>query len=160
MGMQLNTGDTGRAVTAAADGSMYANILGNGCYVLSNGSQFASAVQSNNKIKISDGDLMMQGRHAWIPTSDSQIMTIDNGASGYNRIDLITVRYKKDSKGKEDITLVVIKGAATTGTPSEPSYTSGDIRSGATQKDFPLYAVRLTGINITAVTKNSLCWIR
>lgn len=153
MGMQLNTGDTGKAVTASADGSLYANILGDGCYVLSNGSQFTAAIQSNNKIKISDGDLMMQGRHAWIEPSDSQIMTIDNNASNTNRIDLIVARYTKDSAGKEAINLLVIKGTATASTPAEPSFTSGDIRAGATQKDFPLYAVRLTGLNITSVTK-------
>lgn len=153
MGMQLNTGDTGRAVSPAADGSLYSKIFGSGCYVLSGGNELKAEIQSNNLIKIYDGDLIMQGRHSYIPASDSDNVTINNGSQGMNRKDLIVARYTKDSTGVEDVTLQVVQGMATSGAATAPGYTDGDILKGATAKDFPLYEVSLTGINITEVKK-------
>lgn len=153
MGMQLNTGDTGRAVSPAADGSLYSKIFGSGCYVLSGGNELKAEIQSNNLIKIYDGDLIMQGRHSYIPASDSDNVTINNGSQGMNRKDLIVARYTKDSTGVEDVTLQVVQGMATSGAATAPGYTDGDILKGATVKDFPLYEVSLTGINITEVKK-------
>jgi hypothetical protein len=153
MGMQLNTGDTGRAVSPAADGSLYSKIFGSGCYVLSGGNELKAEIQSNNLIKIYDGDLIMQGRHSYIPASDSDNVTVNNGSQGMNRKDLIVARYTKDSTGVEDVTLQVVQGTATSGTATAPGYTDGDILKGATAKDFPLYEVSLTGINITEVKK-------
>ena len=153
MGMQLNTGDTGRAVSPAADGSLYSKIFGYGCYVLSGGNELKAEIQSNNLIKIYDGDLIMQGRHSYIPASDSDNVTINNGSQGMNRKDLIVARYTKDSTGVEDVTLQVVQGTATSGTATAPGYTDGDILKGATAKDFPLYEVSLTGINITEIKK-------
>ena len=153
MGMQLNTGDTGRAVSPAADGSLYSKIFGSGCYVLSGGNELKAEIQSNNLIKIYVGDLIMQGRHSYIPASDSDNVTINNGSQGMNRKDLIVARYTKDSTGVEDVTLQVVQGTATSGTATAPGYTDGDILKGATAKDFPLYEVSLTGINITEVKK-------
>ena len=153
MGMQLNTGDTGRAVSPAADGSLYSKIFGSGCYVLSGGNEFKAEIQSNNLIKIYDGDLIMQGRHSYIPASDSDNVTINNGSQGMNRKDLIVARYTKDSTGVEDVMLQVVQGTATSGAATAPGYTDGDILKGATAKDFPLYEVSLNGINITEVKK-------
>ena len=153
MGMQLNTGDTGRAVSPTADGSLYSKIFGSGCYVLSGGNELKAEIQSNNLIKIYDGDLIMQGRHSYIPASDSDNVTINNGSQGMNRKDLIVARYTKDSTGVEDVTLQVVQGTATSGTATAPGYTDGDILKGATAKDFPLYEVSLTGINITEIKK-------
>ena len=95
----------------------------------------------------------MQGRHSYIPASDSDNVTINNGSQGMNRKDLIVARYTKDSTGVEDVTLQVVQGTATSGTATAPGYTDGDILKGATAKDFPLYEVSLTGINITEVKK-------
>lgn len=104
----LDTGDTGRAVSSESDGALFAGIFGAEKYVLENGSQLKAEVQSNNIIKISDGDAVMYGRHVRIPANDSALVTINNGHSGTNRIDLIVFRYTKDSTGKETVDLVVI----------------------------------------------------
>ena len=153
MGMQLNTGDTGRTVLASADGSLYSKIFGDGCFVLAGGNELKAEIQSNNLIKIYDGDLIMQGRHVYIPASDSDTVTINNGSQGMNRKDLIVARYTKTSDGTEDVVLAVIQGTATEGTAVAPEYVEGDILTGAAAKDFPLYEVTLSGINITSVTK-------
>ena len=147
----LDTGDTGRAVSAESDGALFAGIFGSAKYVLENGSQFKAEVQSNNIVKISDGDAVMYGRHVRIPANDSALVTINNGHSGTNRIDLIVFRYTKDSTGKETVDLVVIHGEDSTGTATVPTAVDGNILTGAMQSDFPLYTVELNGINIVKV---------
>jgi hypothetical protein len=147
----LDTGDTGRAVTAESDGALFAGIFGNEKFVLENGSQFKAEVQSNNIVKISDGDAVMHGRHVRIPANDSALVTINNGHSGTNRIDLIVFRYTKDSTGKETVDLVVIQGEDSTWTPTAPTAVNGNILTGAMKSDFPLYSVELNGINIVKV---------
>lgn len=152
MANYLDTGDTGRAVSAESDGALFAGIFGSAKYVLENGSQFKAEVQSNNIVKISDGDAVMYGRHVRIPTNDSALVTINNGHSGTNRIDLIVFRYTKDSTGKETVDLAVIQGEDSTGTAAAPATIDGDILTGAMQADFPLYRVELNGLNIVSVT--------
>lgn len=147
----LDTGDTGRAVSAESDGALFAGIFGSAKYVLENGSQLKAEVQSNNIVKISDGDAVMYGRHVRIPANDSALVTINNGYSGTNRIDLIVFRYTKDSTGKETVDLVVIQGEDSTGTATAPTAVDGNILTGAMQSDFPLYSVELNGINIVKV---------
>lgn len=147
----LDTGDTGRAVSAESDGALFAGIFGAEKYVLENGSQLKAEVQSNNIVKISDGDSVMYGRHVRIPANDSALVTINNGHSGTNRIDLIVFRYTKDSTGKETVDLVVIQGEDSTGTATAPTAVDGNILTGAMQSDFPLYSVELNGINIVKV---------
>ena len=152
MANYLDTGDTGRAVSAESDGALFAGIFGSAKYVLENGSQFKAEVQSNNIVKIFDGDAVMYGRHVRIPANDSALVTINNGHSGTNRIDLIVFRYTKDSTGKETVDLSVIQGEDSTGTAAVPATIDGDILTGAMQADFPLYRVELNGINIVSVT--------
>lgn len=147
----LDTGDTGRAVSAESDGALFAGIFGSAKYVLENGSQFKAEVQSNNIVKISDGDAVMYGRHVRIPANDNALVTINNGHSGTNRIDLIVFRYTKDNTGKETVDLVVIHGEDSTGTATAPTAVDGNILTGAMQSDFPLYTVELNGINIVKV---------
>ena len=152
MANYLDTGDTGRAVSAESDGALFAGIFGSAKYVLENGSQFKAEVQSNNIVKISDGDAVVYGRHVRIPANDSALVTINNGHSGTNRIDLIVFRYTKDSTGKETVDLAVIQGEDSTGTAAAPATIDGDILTGAMQADFPLYRVELNGLNIVSVT--------
>ena len=152
MANYLDTGDTGRAVSAESDGALLAGIFGSAKYVLENGSQLKAEVQSNNIVKISDGDAVMYGRHVRIPANDSALVTINNGHSGTNRIDLIVFRYTKDSTGKETVDLAVIQGEDSTRTATAPATIDGDILTGAMQADFPLYRVELNGLNIVSVT--------
>lgn len=147
----LDTGDTGRAVSSESDGALFAGIFGAEKYVLENGSQLKAEVQSNNIVKISDGDAVMYGRHVRIPANDSALVAINNGHSGTNRIDLIVFRYTKDSTGKETVELVVIQGEDSTWTPTAPTTVNGNILTGAMKSDFPLYSVELNGINIVKV---------
>lgn len=149
--MKIITGYTGeKHITPADDASLIKGIFGGGDYVLPTGNQFKVTMQSNTEIKIADGDLVMQGRHARIDAGEESL-TIENGSQGMNRNDLIVARYTKEvSTSVEAINLVVIKGTAASGTASDPAYNNGDINDGET-RDFPLYRVRLNGISIEAV---------
>ena len=153
MGFTLETGNTGYDVTAESDGSLYASFIGEDSYITKTGTQFEATIQSNNSIKIDSGDAVINGRHFWISADDSEIVTINSGTSGYNRIDLICIQYEKGTNGVESGSLVVIQGTETSGTPTAPDYTDGDILSGATLKQYPLYEVLIEGINITSITK-------
>lgn len=149
--VRLETGDTGVAVTADSDGALYSGMFGVDNYVVSTGNKFKAEIQSNNKIKISDGSAIMNGRHIRVPAGDSELVTINNGSQGMNRIDLIVLRYKKELTGVESGSLVVIQGEETASEPKAPDHVKGDILTGATQADFPLYEVKLEGINITDI---------
>lgn len=149
--LHLVTGYAGEAhITADDQGSLNAAVFGEGQFVLNRGNKFSANVVTNNQIKVLDGDILMQGRHIRMNSGSFVELTIENGAQGYYRNDLIVARYTKNSStGVEDCNLVVIKGTATTGTASDPEYTSGDIIGGnALQNDMPLYRVPINGLNV------------
>lgn len=153
--IRLVTGYAGEAhVTAADAGSLYAALAGAGQYVLKSGNQLAASALTSNTIRVLDGDILMQGRHARIEPGVTVDLTIENGASGYYRHDLIVARYQKDaSTGVESVTLVVIKGEANTTAGADPAYTSGDILGGnAMKNDMPLYRIALNGLNVEEIT--------
>lgn len=153
MAVEIITGHTGKEhVTAEAAGALHAGIIGSGKYVLTGGNQFAAEIVSNNLIKIKSGELVNQGRHMRIPVNSYEEVTIQNGAQGMYRSDLIVIRYKKDTSAQvESAELVVLKGISGT-TAYDPVYTQGNILNGDLQDDFPLYRVSLNGLTVESVT--------
>jgi hypothetical protein len=149
--MHLVTGYAGTEhITAADQGSFNASLFGSGQYVLDRGNKFAASIVTNNQITVLDGDILMQGRHIRVNEGSYVDLTIENGAQGMLRNDLVVVRYTKNSEsGKEEANLVVIKGTAVASNPSDPAYTSGDIiNSHVLLNDMPLYRVVLNGLTI------------
>lgn len=149
MALDLVTGYKGTAhITAEDVGAFNAGIFGSGEYVLNSGNKFSASLTSNNTVKILDGDLVMQGRHITLKKDTFEEVTIENGTSGMNRIDLIVARYTKDSNtGVENVAFAVIKGTPTSSTATDPEYTTGDILSGAcTLHEMPLYRISLSGL--------------
>ena len=145
------TGYAGQPHVAAADqGSLFEALIRGGQFVMEAGSNFAASVVSNNQIRVSDGELMMQGRHVKLAPGSYVDLTIENGAQGYLRNDLIVARYTQTAEtGVEECSLVVLKGTPATGNPSTPKYTTGSINAnGALQHDFPLYRVPLSGLTV------------
>lgn len=151
--MKIITGSTGTPhVTSNNAGELNQAIFGDENIVFDIGDALEATLVDNNNITISDGDLMIQGRHALIEPGLTENVEIDTGALGVNRHDLIVARYELDGDtGYESITLQVIKGTESSGEASDPTYNTGDIRTGSTIVDFPLYRVVITGINITSV---------
>lgn len=150
--MQIITGTTGEShVTAEDDRALHAAAFGTGDYVLDVGSKFAATIETSNNIVLSDGELMKNGTHARIRFGETETVVIDNGTTGYNRIDLIVARYQKES-GYESFNIAVIKGEMTAGIATAPAYTEGNILEGAEMAEMPLYAVELQGVNIISIT--------
>lgn len=149
--MHLVTGYAGKEhVTAADHGAFHTALFGSGQFVLNTGNKLAASSPSNNTVRILDGDLLMQGRHVRLNEGSHVDLTIDNGAQGYYRNDLIVARYtRNESTGVEEVNLVVIKGTAAASNPADPEHTSGDlITDHAIQNDMPLYRVVLNGLAV------------
>ena len=137
-------------VTAADDGSLNAAIFGEGQYVLKRGNCLAASVINNNTVRIMDGDILMQGRHVRLNEGTYVDLTIENGAQGMKRVDLIVCRYTKNTNtGVEECNLVVIKGTESSDYATMPEVTLGDIITDhAVQSDFPLYSIYLDGLTV------------
>ena len=151
--MHLVTGYAGNEhVTAADHGSLYAALISSGSYVLDKGNKFAINKTSNNQVRVSDGDLLMQGRHCRVADGAVVDLPVESGQNGYKRRDLVCVRYLHDADtGVEDCNLIVIRGNPVAASPSDPEYVNGDIIGGALQKDFPLYRLNLNGTAIESI---------
>lgn len=150
--MEIVTGKIGTPhVSSADDRAFHAATFGVGNYVLNVGSQFKATIETSNNIVLADGDLVINGTHARIPHGETDTVIIENGTTGYNRIDLIVARYTKSS-GLESVALAVVKGETVSGTPTRPSHTEGNILDGVELAEMPLYAVQLSGVNVASIT--------
>lgn len=151
--IDLITGYKGEAhITAAEVGKFNANLVGTGNYVFSTGSKFEYQLISNNCVRIKDGDAMFQGREFYV--EEYEDVVIDTGTADQYRNDLIVARYEKNtSTGVESISLVAIRGTESDTAATDPAYTQGSIIAGDNVVDVPLYRVKLTGLNITAIEK-------
>ena len=153
MALHLVTGYRGNAhITSADQGAFNAGCVGLDEYVFTNGKRFEAQVITNNTIRIFDGSLCMRGRHVDLSPGTYVDVSISNGSQSSNRNDLIVLRYTKNvASGAESVAFAVIQGATSSGTAVDPTYTQGDILAGASSHDMPLYRVKITGLNITAV---------
>lgn len=149
--LHLVTGYKGTAHVGSSDaGSLNAALWGGQNYVLDRGAEFGIQVITNNQVRILDGDLLLQGRHIRLEPNSYTDLSIDNGSQGYNRNDLVVVRYSRSSEtGVETAAFTVIKGTPSTGTAQDPAITEGDILNDDDPvADFPLYRIPLAGINV------------
>lgn len=147
--MELVTGHSGSDHVDSTDaGAMHAGIVGTGTYVLGTGGRLVATMQSANVVRIADGDLMMQGRHATIESGAYDELTIQNGTQAQKRNDLVVAHYERKTSAPytESLDLRIIKGTPTSGEPSDPEYQEGDILAGDAVVEAPLYRIPLDGI--------------
>lgn len=145
MAIELVTGHTGAAHVSSADaGALHAGIVGTGRYVLATANGMAATMENANTITIATGDALFDGRHVRITSAESA--TIDSGAQGMRRNDVVGILYQTDGD-VESATIAVYKGTPTSGTPADPTLPTGNILEGATTAFMPLYRVSLNGIN-------------
>lgn len=137
-------------ILAEDDAALYAGIIGGDC-VLPVGSLLKATVQSNNKVRVSDGAVVVGGHVGRIVKGDYEDLTIANGASGVKRNDIIAARFIAGSDGGADsYSLVVIKGTAAA-TATDPVVVKGDLYAGDKQRDYPLWRVKIEGLSIVKV---------
>lgn len=153
--MDIITGYLGEPhITADQDRDINIGIVGDGSYVMPTGQRLAAEISSNNEVRIRDGVIMHQGCAASIKKNTYDPVAIINGSQGMKRIDLIVARYERNVEtGVETISLVALQGTPAEGSPETPDHTEGDIQSGDTVADMPLYKVQIDGLNITGLEK-------
>lgn len=153
MSIEIVTGYQGKNhVTANDIGGFQQGVVGVEDYVLGVGEKAKATLISNNTVRISDGELVMQGVHWRIKPGTYENVTINNGSQGMRRKDAIIARYRKESgTGIESIELAVLQGSPTYSTPTAPTPTTGNIRSGALKHEMLLYIVELNGLNVVSV---------
>lgn len=151
--MHLVTGYAGRDhVTAADHGSFYAALIGSGTYILDKGNKFGISKISENLVRVSDGDMLMQGRHIRVADGAFVELAVEGGTNGYKRKDLVCVRYSQNGDtGVEDCSLVVLRGNPVAADPVDPEYVTGDIIGGALQHEFPMYRLNLNGTTLESI---------
>lgn len=151
--MEIVTGYTGTAhITSAQDRAGNQGAYGTGSYILNVGSLLAPTIVSANEVRIADGVISHQGCIGIIESGTYDSLAITSGSQDTYRYDLIVARYEKDSSTNvESLSLVVIEGTETSGTPTDPDYNTGDIQEGDTPVDFPLFRVVIDGITISSV---------
>lgn len=144
MAIELITGKAGTPHISSADvGAFNAGLFGAGNYIL-NGCN--CTINSATSINVSAGEALCEGRH-WRITGAGENLTIQNGASGYKRNDIVAAHYTRNGSGVEAVTLVVIKGTPSTGAQADPAMpNTGKVLEGASDAYWPLYRVTLNGL--------------
>lgn len=148
MGVKLMTGATGEQnIEAADDRECLAGITGTDSYVFDTGSRLKATLVDANTVTIGTGAGSMQGSRFRCPTTTT--VTIRSGTQGQYRHDIIGLHFSRESSGKESLEFQALTGepAASEGAAEDPSYTVGDLLKGDAEAFFPLYRVKLSGIN-------------
>lgn len=150
-GITVNTAAEAEAhIYAEDDAAIYQSILGMDA-VADIGQQCKATIISNNKIRVSDGVVVVGGHVARIPYGEYEDCEIANGQTGKNRNDLIVARFETTGSGGVDkMTCKVYQGTAGS-TAADPSITQDNIYQNGKVREFPLYRVRIEGLNIVAV---------
>jgi hypothetical protein len=153
--MNIITGYRGEPhITSSQDRAKNQGTFGTGSYILDVGQKLNAEIISANEIRIRDGVLSHQGCVANIEQGAYDSLEISNGSQGMQRRDLIVARYTKDAETNiEDISLVVIEGTPAASSPVDPSYNTGNIQSGDSPVDMPLYRVNINGTTISSTTR-------
>lgn len=137
-------------IYAEDDAAIYKAIFG-GDGVSTIGQACKATVLSNNKVRIADGVLCVDGHMARIPYGEYEDCEIMNGQSGKNRNDIIVAKFETTGTGGIDtMTCEVIRGTAGE-TAVDPELTQDDIYAGGKVRECPLYRVKIEGLSITAV---------
>lgn len=143
----ITAGDGTAHVSSADDGTIYAGIAGNECYVTGVGDRLSCTMQGANTALVGTGVGIMYGRAFRVAMPEE--VTIQSGTQSQRRHDVICAHFTTSSEGHESGELVVLRGTPTSGQEAEdPEIPSGDILEGATEAYMPLWRIPLDGINV------------
>lgn len=131
----------------AKDHALYFDALAGSNGVLDTGNKLNITVASANTIKLNDGIIQIQGRPYIVYPNEVITLTVENGTQNMKRRDLVIAEFTKTSSA-ETVQFKVIKGTPTSGNAIDPTLIQQDTLASGTTYQFPLYRVRLNGINI------------
>ena len=111
---------------------------------------FSTEVLNNNMVRIKAGIGLIGGRRFTIKGSEDVVL--ESGATGENRIDVIYFVHTQDDDGMESISIEVIKGVPTAGTPAYNNISStGPIPNIIGTYRTAAFLARFEGVNIISV---------
>lgn len=143
MAFEIVDGMTGTKHISSDDlAALNTATVGKADCVLEYGNDFALTMASANAATLGTGVGMVGGKRFWNQAPVQ--LTVESGAQGQKRNDLLVARYSKTTEGIESIEPVVIKGTPTTGTPADPATTANDLK---------LWRVPLNGITVGTPVK-------
>lgn len=145
--MELVTGFDGQAHVDPIDmAHLNAVAFGHDAYLLDTQNKLEPTLETANKLVVDTGDLMIQGHHFTVVQSEE--IALQSGVSGQKRNALVCARYEKaEGTGVESASWIVKYGTATTGTPADPSVTTGNILDGVDSvHEEPIYRIEYDGI--------------
>lgn len=145
--MELVTGFAGTAHVDPVDSAhLNAAAFGPGAYLLGTQNKLKASLKTANKLVVDTGDLMIQGHHFTVVEPEE--VSLQSGVSGKKRNALVCARYNKtESTGVESASWVVKYGTSTTGTPTDPKVTTGNILNGvASVHEEPIFRIEYNGI--------------
>lgn len=116
--------------------------VGKASCVLDYGNDFSLTMASANAATLGTGVGMVGGKRFWNQAPVQ--LTVESGAQGQKRNDLVVARYSKTTEGIESIEPVVIKGTPTTGTAADPAVTTNDLK---------LWRIPINGISVGTPAK-------
>lgn len=152
MSLEIITGKTGEPHIDSEDiGAYNAYTIGKDSYLL-NGLDMT--ITNVNTLHVGTGEVLFQGRHVRIKGNGEDV-TIANGTTGYKRNDILCLKYQKFPQNSdiESISLELIKGTPTTGTPADPAITTGSILNGDTVVYLKLARIVVNGLTPEAPVK-------
>lgn len=154
MAIELITGRAGRAHVDSSDmRELYSNIVGRARYLLNDHGTDVAEMESANDCHLMPAELLVDGAHVRI-TGDGETVSIDNGSSSYDRVDVVALHYTStgDSDSRvESISVEVVKGTPvdTGGEAQDPAMPSGSatILDGSTDVYIPYVRIKLVGLS-------------
>ena len=152
MSLEIITGKTGEPHIDSEDiGAYNAYTIGKDSYLL-NGLDMS--ITNVNTLHVGTGEVLFQGRHIRIKGNGEDV-AIANGTTGYKRNDILCLKYQKFPQNSdiESISLELVKGTPTTGTPADPAITTGSILNGDTVVYLKLARIVVNGLTPAAPVK-------
>lgn len=146
MAVELVDGHAGEPHIDGSDAGIFkAGVCGEEGGILATSNKCACSINSNTSITIAEGELVMPTSGRLVRVKNPETLTITTGSASQKRNDLVVARYSKDSTTEiESVSLVVLRGTPTTGTPSDPATQVGDLK---------LYRLSLDGLTLQTPVK-------
>ena len=152
-GITINTAPEAEPhIYAEDDAAIYQSIFGpDGVTTI--GQQCKATTLSNNKVRISDGVVIVGGHVARIPYGEYEDCEIANGQSGKKRNDIIIGKIVTTGSGGIDTMTCEVKQGVAGTSATDPILTQDNIYQSGKIREIPLYRVKIEGLSIVAVEK-------
>lgn len=139
-------------ITAADDAFIYQSYYGVKSGIIGN---MTCTKIDNNTVRLSGGcGVMNRGHILRIPDNENLDLTVETGASGYKRYDCVVAEFVRGGGDDADsYTIKIIKGTATTGTPTPPAMTHSGLAAKGQINQIELFRIYIDGTNLSAITQ-------